>query len=69
MWERSDHKISQWGRIPFNDKLECTLVTPAATAYRPGLYLLEHVGDAEAQQVEKDFFGQIENEAGRCSPS
>jgi hypothetical protein len=63
MWERPDGKISQWGRIPFNDKLVCTPVTSAATAYIPGLYSLEHVSEAEAQQIERDIFGKIETEA------
>lgn len=63
MWEKPDGKISQWGRIPFNNKLVCTQVTSAATAYIPGLYSLEHVNAAEEQQIEKDIFGKIETEA------
>lgn len=64
MWEGADGKINQWGRIPFNDKLICTPVTSAATAYLPGLYSLEHVSQSEAQQIERDIFGKIESEAG-----
>ena len=63
MWERPDGKIDQWGRIAFNNKLVCTSVTSAATAYVPGLYSLEHVNGAEAQQIEKGIFGKIETEA------
>ena len=63
MWERPDGKIDQWGRIAFNNKLVCTSVTSAATAYVPGLYSLEHVNETEAQQIEKDIFGKIETEA------
>ncbi|MGL4090698.1 DUF4238 domain-containing protein [Agrobacterium cavarae] len=63
MWEQPDGKIDQWGRIAFNNKLVCTSVTSAATAYVPGLYSLEHVNETEAQQIEKDIFGKIETEA------
>ncbi len=60
MWEDRDGKISQWGRIPFNNKLVCKPVTAAATAYIPGLYSLAHVRDEEVQQIETELFGKIE---------
>lgn len=60
MWENGDGKISQWRRIPFNNKLVCKPVTPAATAYLPGLYSLAHVRDEEVQQIETELFGKIE---------
>ena len=55
--------ISLWGRIPHNNKLVNKQVAPAETAYIPGLYALEHVGEKEVQEVEKEVFGRIENNA------
>lgn len=59
MWENGCGKISQWGRIPSNNKLVCKLVTSAATAYERGLYSLEYVCDEEVQKLEIKF-GEIE---------
>ena len=63
MWEDADHKIIQWGRIPYNNKLVRTEVSTAATAYEPGLYSLEDVIPEDAQQIETQIFGKIETEA------
>ena len=62
-WSNQRGKISQWGRIPFNNKFVCTPVTTAATAYVPGVYSLAHVNDEEAQQIEIKLFGKIETAA------
>lgn len=63
MWAGPDGKISQWGRIPYNNKLVHTPVTAAATAYHPGLYSLTHVPEDEVQQVEDKLFQRIETGA------
>lgn len=63
MWADQSGKIKQWGRIPYNNKLVCTSVTTAATAYVPGLYSLAHVSDKKAQQIEVELFGKIETAA------
>lgn len=63
MWGGQNDKISQWGRIPFNNKLVHSWVTTAATAYVPGLYSLAHVNEEEAQQIETKLFGKIETAA------
>lgn len=62
-WSDQQGKISQWTRIPFNNKLVYKPVTTAATAYVPGLYSLAHVNDEEAQQIEIKLFGKIETAA------
>ncbi len=61
-WEGDNGKLSQWGRVSFNNKLVRRYVTTAQTAYVPGLYALEHVLPHEAQQVEVRIFGRIETE-------
>ncbi|MBB5752859.1 DUF4238 domain-containing protein [Prosthecomicrobium pneumaticum] len=63
MWSGPSGQINQWGRIAYNNKLVCTPVTTAATAYVPGLYSLAHVNDEEAQQIETELFGRIETSA------
>lgn len=67
-WCRADGLFLQWGRIAYNGNLFCKPVTPAATAYVPGLYLLSHVGPEEAQKVENLVFGKIDNEAAKILP-
>ncbi|WP_421700330.1 DUF4238 domain-containing protein [Ancylobacter sp.] len=63
MWSGPSGQINQWGRIAYNNKLVCTPVTKAATAYVPGLYSPAHVNDEEAQQIETKLFGKIETAA------
>lgn len=62
-WENADGKVYQWGRIPYNGKLVVKLVSTAGTAYKPGLYALQHTPPEEAQQIEERILGKIESEA------
>ena len=63
MWKNAEGNIRQWGRIPHNNKLVCTNLTTAATAYVPGLYSIAHVSAEEMQQIETKLFGKIDMEA------
>lgn len=59
----SDSLITQWGRIAHTGKLTRKQVSPAGTAYVPGLYALEHVPADKVHLVEERVFGFVDDKA------
>ncbi|HBM87658.1 MAG: DUF4238 domain-containing protein [Parvibaculaceae bacterium] len=62
-WRNAQGEFVQWSRIPYKGGIRRKLVTPAQTAYVPGLYNLKSPRPEVVQKAEKEVFGRIENEA------